>query len=429
MEPQHRPAVVKQEAVRVVAIGDRLLMSALLMPSRRFRPILWLAIAVLMTVALAACGESEPTATPTPTKTPTPVGVELAQQSSTTTPQPLPVPTATPTPLPLPTPELAPAGPVNVIQFDPLPDNVSPFTGLVVSDPSVLQRMPAAVKVSNSPIVRPQSGLSRADIVIEHLAEGGITRFTAIYQSQDAERIGSVRSARLIDLEIPVLFDTFLVYSAASGEVTRLLDNSDFAEYTLSDWRGDPGFYRLEIPGRAYEHTLFTDTQLLWQVAAERGWNRRPRYRGWWTWSEALPEDVRPARTIDIPYSHEYSDVHYEYDPEAGAYRRWVLGEPHLEELTGEQLATPNVVVVYANHVKTLIVEDVLGSKSLEIQLWGRGRMQLFRDGVVKEGIWLREKREDPLQFVDGNFDLIPFKPGPVWIEVVPLDMEIQIGQ
>lgn len=318
-----------------------------------------------------------------------------------------------------------PAGGVQaLIPNHSLPDGVSPFTGLEVADPAVLNRMPAAVKISNSPIVRPQSGLSRADVVIEHLTEGGLTRFTAIYHSEDAERIGSVRSARLIDLEIPVLFDSFLVYSGASGEVTRMLDEADFAPYTLSDSRSDPGFYRLEIPGRAYEHTLFTDTPLLWQVAQANGWEQPPRYRGW-TWSEELPEDVQPATTIDIPYSADYSDVHYEYDPELEAYRRWILDEPHLEELTGEQLSAPNVIVLYANHVETLIVEDVLGSKSVQIQLWGRGRMQLFRDGVVKEGIWLRDGRDGPLVFVDGNLQPIPLKPGKAWIQVVPLDMQI----
>ncbi len=286
--------------------------------------------------------------------------------------------------------------------------------------------MPAAVKISNSPVVRPQSGLSRADVVVEHLAEGGITRFTAIYHSQDAERIGSVRSARLIDLELPVLFDAFLAYSGASGEVSRLLESSDIAERTLSDWREDPGFFRLQIPGRAYDHTLFTDTELLWQVAAAKGWTVQPRYRGW-TWSDEPPPGAQPARTVVIPYSEEYSDVRYLYDPSLGAYKRWVVGEPHIDDLTQEQLSTPNVVVLYVNHVDTLIPEDVLGSKSKEIQLWGQGRAQLFRDGMVTEGAWVRPGREDPLLFVDGDGQPIPLQPGPVWLQIVPLDMAVTV--
>ena len=192
----------------------------------------------------------------------------------------------------------------------------------------------------------------------------------------------------------------------------------------MSDERKDPGFYRLSIPGKTYEHTLFTDTELLQQVAEAKGWTKRPRYRGW-TWSEKPALSAKPARTIEIPYGSEYSDVRYVYDSKTGDYKRWVLDEPHMDDLTNEQLATPNVVVLYANHVPTLIVEDVLGSKSTEIQLWGQGRMQMFRDGTVQEGIWLRPKREDPLLFLDKDYKPLPLKPGKVWIEIVPLDMAV----
>lgn len=335
------------------------------------------------------------------------------------------LPTAAPTPTPQPTAIPAPTVDMAALIGDEtLPAGVSPFTGLPVDDPALLERMPAAVKISNSPIARPQSGLSRADVVIEHLAEGDITRFTAIYHSQEAERIGSVRSARLIDLELPVLFDAFLVYSGASGEVNRLIEDSDFADRTLSDERKDPGFYRLDIPGRTYEHTLFTDSELLQQYAADQGWTTPPRYRGW-QWSQQPPRQAARARTITIPYSAEYSDVSYQYDAALGAYRRSILGEPHVDDLTGEQLTADNVVVLTVNHVPTLIVEDALGNQSVEIQLWGQGRMQLFRDGTVQEGLWLRPQREDPLLFVDEAMQPLELKPGNVWIQIVPLDLAV----
>jgi hypothetical protein len=343
------------------------------------------------------------------------------------------IPTATPQPVLLPATDTPPAPTAEptptvdlaaLVAAATLPSGVSPFTGLVVDDPTQLERMPAAVKISNSPIARPQSGLSKADVVIEHLAEGDITRFTAIFHSQDAARIGSVRSARLVDLEIPVLFDAFLVYSGAAGEVNRLIEASDFADRTLSDERKDPGFYRLDIPGRAYEHTLFTDSELLQQYANDQGWTTPPRYRGW-QWSERPPRLAQRARNVVIPYSAEYSDVAYQYDPALGAYRRSMLGEPHVDDLTGEQLTADNLVVLYVNHVPTLIVEDALGSKSVEIQLWGQGKMQFFRDGTVQEGTWLRPRREDPLLFVDEEMQPLMLKPGNVWIQIVPLDMAV----
>lgn len=380
------------------------------------------AIAALLLVAslsVAACNRHDAAdATPPPT-----AAVAVAASA---TPSPiLATPSASPTPA-------ATAAPtidlMALLAANAAPEGTSPFTGLPVDDPAVLARMPAAVKISNSPLARPQSGLAAADVVIEHLAEGGITRFTAIYHSQNAERIGSLRSARLIDLEIPVLFDAFLVYSGASGDVQRMIEGSDFAPLTLSDERKDPGFYRLEIPGRAYEHTLFTDSDILARVAEQQGWSGPPRSMGW-AWSDEPPAAAQPAAAIGIPYSSEYSDVRYEYDPDAGVYRRWILDEPHMDELTGQQLTTPNVAVLYVNHAPTLIVEDALGSKSVQIQLWGEGRMQLFRDGVVQEGTWMRPRREDPLVFLDGNMEALELKPGPVWIEIVPLDMEITVGE
>ncbi|MCS6844402.1 MAG: DUF3048 domain-containing protein [Caldilineales bacterium] len=380
----------------------------------RLRP---LALLLALMALIAGCGQSP--------------SLSRRATAPTSTPTPLP-PTATPTPTPSPTPTATPTPDLSrltpTVQPTPLPDNVSPFTGLEVADPAVLNRMPAAVKISNSPIARPQSGLSRADIVVEHLAEGGITRFTAIFHSEDAERIGSVRSARLIDLELPVLFDAFLVYSGAHGEVTRLIESSDFADRTLCDDRGDAGFYRLDIPGRAYEHTLFTDSQLLQQVAAAQGWTQRPRHRGW-TWSAEPPAGAAPARTVEIPYSADYADVRYQYDPEIGAYRRWITGQVHVDELTGEQIAVANVVVLYVNHVETPIVENLLGSRSVQIQLWGQGRAQLFRNGVVLEGLWVRPNREDPLLFVDAAGQPLPLKPGKVWIQLVPLDMVVTYSE
>ncbi|MFZ2360751.1 MAG: DUF3048 domain-containing protein [Anaerolineae bacterium] len=379
-----------------------------------------LAVLLLIGLLAGACRSEQSQATPPPASL-----TDSAPASPTSDMAALPAVTATPAPTA--TPTAAPSPTVDIAALTEgatLPAGVSPFTGLVVDDPKLLERMPAAVKISNSPIARPQSGLSKADVVIEHLAEGGITRFTAIFHSQNAERIGSVRSARLIDLEIPVLFDAFLVYSGAHGEVNRQIEASDFGDRTLSDDRNDPGFYRLEIPGRAYEHTLFTDSELLQEVAKDKGWTTPPRYRGW-QWSEQPPRLAQRARSIAIPYSAEYSDVTYQYDSTQGAYLRSTLGEPHLDDLTGEQLAADNVAVLYVNHVPTLIVEDLLGSTSVQIQLWGEGRMQLFRDGVVQEGKWLRPQREDPLLFVDEAMQPLTLKPGNVWIEIVPLDMAV----
>jgi len=365
-----------------------------------------LASFLILALLLTSCAPWGAAPTPTPTKTPKPTPTPTPKPVNPSTPVVLsnPIPTFTPTPI----------------------VNLCPLTGEPVDSLEKINRRPLAVKISNSPEVRPQSGLSFADIVFEHLAEGGITRFTAIFLCKDVKRIGSVRSARLIDLEIPLFYHAIFAYSGASGEVTRMLDSSDFAQYTLSEWRGDPGFYRIKEPGKAFEHTLFTDTATLWEVANKKGINQKVEIKHM-VFAHDPPPDGLPANEIYIPYHRRYSDVLYRYDPQKGAYLRFLVGEPHLDALTGEQIAVKNVVIIYVHHVETLIIEDELGSRSIQIQLWGQGKAQVCRDGKVYDAIWSRPSRPDPLTILDYGGNIFPFKPGNTWFELVPLNMEVKI--
>ena len=368
-------------------------------------------VLIILALPLSGCGGPAPT--PTPTKTPRPVSTATPVPPTATPPPAIDVATATPEPAE-PTP------------FPTMATDAWPLTGLPAEDPSLMERPPVAVKISNSPQARPQSGLGAADIVFEHLAEAGVTRFTAIYHSQGAERVGSLRSARFIDLEIPAMYKCPFVYSGASPEVTRLIEESDFAERTLSDWFGDPGFYRVKIPGKAYEHTLFTDTGLLWEIAEEKEWHNEmssPGLRFDW----AVPADGRPAGSIFIPYSSYYSNVTWTYDPERGDYLHSILDEPHRDALTDEQIGASNVVVVWANHVQTLIVEDSLGNKSIQIQLWGEGNATVFRDGKAWDVTWRRPNRPDPLMLYGPDGQWFPLKPGNTWFDLVPLNMDVDV--
>jgi hypothetical protein len=85
-----------------------------------------------------------------------------------------------------------------------------------------------------------------------------------------------------------------------------------------------------------------------------------------------------------------------------------------------------NVIVVYANHVNTLIIEDVGGSHSIQVQLWGDGPATIFRDGEMIQGRWQRTGNAMGLTFVDSNGNVIPLKPGHTWIEFAPLNMAVK---
>jgi hypothetical protein len=376
----------------------------------------------LTQLLFAACGGDSSTITPTPTRTPNPHMVETPALVPSATSVP---PTSTPQPF------LTPTADASVMTE--FPPDVNPLTGLQVRDATVLERRPLAIKVSNAPaVVRPQAGLSSADWVFEHYAEGRVTRFTAVFLSQGAPSVGSIRSGRLIDLEIPAMIGAMFAYSGSSGGVKDRIIASDVykqGRIVSPDFGvGEPVFFRVPAPGKAFEHTLFTSTDALWSLTNERDLNSKQDLSGL-AFSQTPPEGGQPARRAEIVYLPGIASAEWAFDADLGLYRRTILGQPHTDALTGQQLTAANVIVVQANHVETDILEDLVGGGhySIEIQIWGEGPVQILRDGQVYSGTWKRWARDDLLTFYDEDDNPLPLKPGNSWFQIVPLGFPTDI--
>ncbi len=388
------------------------------------------AISIAVLVALAA-GCSTTTATPpgasptamqfiVVTSTPVPTSTSAPATPSATV---QPTPTATATAIPTATP-------------DP---NLNPFTGLLI-DPANAKQIPILVKVSNSPDVRPQTGLALADVVVEHYTEGGITRFTALYHTNLPDKIGSVRSCRLIDIELPVIFGAGMVCSGTSGGTRQEIQKSISWANSGGDpkktvWMvSDQGYYECrqaagcKLPmyrtnGSYPPNNLFANTHNALQELDARGMNTPTQFSSW-SFSTAAPVGGKIVSSVDIPYTS--GTVNWTYDAKQSAWARSISKVPHRDTVTGKQITSTNVVVLYVNHVTTLIVEDVSGAHGIQIQLWGDGPAQVFRDGEVYEGRWQRTGNALGLRFVDSSGQVIPFKPGNTWLEMVPLNMAVK---
>lgn len=380
-------------------------------------------LAILMTLlGLTACAP-EPQFAPTPTATPHLPGEGLA-----TTPTPIfSAEDGTVPGLSAPANHLAesyPVGPENYVT------GVNPLTGLMVADPAVLSRLPLAVKISNVPLSRPQSGLSYADIVWEHYAEGEVTRFTAIYYSQAPEIVGSLRSGRLIDMELVPMFDALYVASGFSGGVYSLMGKANWANRNFSSpfgYEKEPYMTRLNQETRAYEHTLYVMPAAFWDLAATKGLSQAPDLSPGLAFLDTIPAGGTPANALTVDYDKNTItyDMRWEYNSASGKYCRWQGGEAMLDELNGQQICAENVIAVGAMHVDTDIREDSYnGLPSIQIQLWGEGPASLFRDGQRFEGEWSRQNAENMLVFTTLNGDILYFKPGTSWFEVVPIGFD-----
>jgi len=369
-------------------------------------------VAVLEDVAV---GTPESTIEPSPLPSPT-IAKTATTEEATAEPEPSPTPSPAPTALPE-----GWYGPGNY------PKNMDPLTGEIYEDPTVIDRRPIAIKISNyPPLVRPQAGLNNADLVFEHYAEGGSTRFTAVYYGKDAHTVGSVRSARIIDFEIPVMYDAAFAFSGAAGPNEERMSKVDWFDRVISPAYGHQGMYRAqpEDPDIDFWHTMFTDTYRLREVLQERGLDVAPQFQNGMIFSETPPEGGTQAEQVEIGYSGSY--VTWWYDSGTGRYYRWNDGERHNDANTDQQINTKNVVVISARHVDTWIPETEVGqgAKSIEIQIWGEGPASIFRDGRRFEGLWHRDEPNDMLTFTDLDGNPLPLGQGNTWFELVPLGFD-----
>ncbi|MFQ5854698.1 MAG: DUF3048 C-terminal domain-containing protein [Anaerolineae bacterium] len=372
----------------------------------------WLALGFIVLLALTGCSSggsnspapatSAPTATfaPKPTFTPAAsptavAGLPTAPPTTTSEPTDTPAPTATPTPNP----------------------NVNPLTGLEVDDPSVLHRRPLLVRIGNDPVARGvQAGLGQAEVVYEDIMDGwGVTRFTAVYLSRDPEMIRPVRSARLINIQLAPQFDGALAHSGASDEIRWRISQSPFVDLD-EFYHSDPYTY-----GQGDWRTrLYTTAPRLRDYLKRNALEENVDLQGW-HFDETPPDGNVPAEEIYIPYPN--GAVTWRYNPSTGLYERSVDGTRAVDANTGDPIAAANVIGFYTEHRKTDIVEDSLGSTAIDIVMMGEGSVQLFRDGVMVEGVWRRDDTFQLTQFYDKAGNPLALKPGQSWVEMLPTNI------
>jgi hypothetical protein len=354
---------------------------------------------------------------PTPTSTPF-AQVTILEVAPATATAAAPSPTRS-----LPTRALPTAQPLAL-------GSINPLTGQPINDAAVLTRRPMIVKISNAPaLVRPQAGLGTADLVYEHYTEGGLTRFSAIFYSNAPQRVGSIRSARLIDALLVPMYGGVLGFSGGSIEVEQLLFGADYGERTYKGvLYAAPYFWRdeaIEVP-----HNLFMNTVALWDKAAAEGYSvndaTRPNLFGMTFDSTAPSGEAGTANTLDIRYTG--TRALWQYDATTGRYSRTTDGAPHLDANTNAVIAVDNVVVLYVDHQVSEIVEsEWQGNKSygLDIRLIGEGDAIVFRDGRVYGAYWSQQTRDGVLTLWAADGTAVALRPGQTWFQVVRLPAQL----
>ncbi|MGG3284134.1 DUF3048 domain-containing protein [Paenibacillus solani] len=300
----------------------------------------------------------------------------------------------------------------------------APLTGMPLEE-SLSQR-PLAVMINNAPAARPQSGLGQADMVYEVLAEGGITRLIAIYQSHSGiEKIGPIRSIRPYLIRLGESYGGVLVHAGGSPEAYSIIQKQGKQDL---DEIGNAGAYFWRDKDRKAPHNLYSSDEKLREGAVKLNYGndvKVPQYPFYSETSAASVDGAEgtepleivsgdPAEKVEIKFLLNNYIVGYEYDGSSNTYKRSINGSPHVDLNDNTQLEAANVIVLGADHK---VLDDV---GRLAVNVEAGGEAMLFQRGEVIHGQWVHAA-DDAIRFVKDGKE-VPLVPGTTYFNIVPND-------
>ncbi len=291
-------------------------------------------------------------------------------------------------------------------------------------------RRPLGMMVENHVDARPIIGLSRADMVYEAVAEGGITRTLNIFLCQDVGDIAPVRSARTYFVDWVSEYNALYGHvggantpgpADALGQIRDygILDMDQFGLGFPTYWRGTD---------KLAPHNVHTTTKKMWDAANQRGWGPQDKDgSNWdktfvqWKFKDEAPLEQRgDQKPVVVPFWAQQPDytVTWQYDKTTNVYKRFIGQTAQIDSATNEQIAPKNVVVQFETE-KT--ANDGYPDGHLLYGTIGSGNALIFMDGKVIKGTWNKKTRTARTKYLDANGSEVTFDRGQIWIETIPV--------
>jgi Protein of unknown function (DUF3048) N-terminal domain/Protein of unknown function (DUF3048) C-terminal domain len=306
---------------------------------------------------------------------------------------------------------------------------VCPLTGLPAHNGQQVSRPALAVKIDNVSQALPQAGLNSADVVVEELVEGGLTRLMAIFQCSKASKVGPIRSARISDADILALLhgSVFGFSGANPRDLPPIVSQGDAV---LISQDADPQyFYRSDL--HAAPHNVFSSTDKIVKAGIARRHNLKAP-KPLFTYG-AIDPAAKPAHVVSMHWPAASAGWKWSSGGSkggsGGSTGSWLRTQDGATDhlLDGSQISTTNVVVLSVKIASTGL-HDVLGNASpLDVTV-GSNPLWVLRNGKMIRGTWHRATVASPLRLLDKKGHVIHLAPGRTWIELLPTPAKVSKG-
>ena len=314
------------------------------------------------------------------------------------------------------------------------------LTGLPGPDDAQIQPI-VVVKIENDPIVRPQTGLDRADLIFEELVEGGMTRFAVVYQSDLPDEVGPVRSVRHVDVAIAEPMADAFVFSGGARRTMKFVKRKIPTSISVIN-EGAPGMYRK--PGLSAPHDLFIKlSEMLDSIApkntASTGFFVRPEVKpvvasaspsaSSSTSASPKPSSTaltgKPVTQVGVKFS-SFSGPNWKWN---AADKMWMRSEgikPFLNK-DGTQFGTNNLVIIEVREIDAGYKGQTGGYVPRTV-LTGSGRAWVLSDGKAVEVAWKKPFVDAQMELTDLDGNPFTMPTGRTWVELLPVVAEGQTG-
>lgn len=281
----------------------------------------------------------------------------------------------------------------------------SPLTGREVADEAATKQATTAVMIENSPDARPQSGLKKAGVVYEAVAEGGITRFLAIYQQEKPQLIGPVRSLRLYYLDYAAPYQASIAHVGGSPNALAEVRNGDYRD--IDQFFNAGSYWRAS--DRYAPHNVYTSFERLDALNSGKGYTESNFTS--FTRKDGKPSETPNATSISVNFSSALYGTGYTYNAETNTYARSLAGAAHNDREEGQ--LTPDVVVVLK------VATQSRGGGYEDLVTSGSGTAYVFQNGTVEEVTWKKADRGSALRLVNAEGKNVELNRGQTWVAAI----------